>query len=163
MTDWTLIREQYEAGEKTVGMICAEHKLSTTTLYKQIRIENWLTRSQLKEQPEKASAPEDRSKERRKRKKRSTDRKALIDRLYFAFEQQIGDLEAHLSLNMEEGVTEKDARTLGSLARTLEKLIELRQDEEGTAEATDSEVDIERLLEEIARRLERVREKREIE
>ena len=66
------------------------------------------------------------------------------------------EFEAHITLSGEEGINEKDARTLGSLARTLEKLIELRQENDGLNDNQNNEVDLDRLREELARRLKRV-------
>ena len=84
----------------------------------------------------------------------------MIDRLYQAFEKQMSDFETQNALIADEGINEKDARTLGSLARTLEKLIELKNEEEGDSQTQNQEVDIERLREKLAQRLERMRTKR---
>ncbi|NRG19401.1 hypothetical protein HPQ64_17040 [Rhizobiales bacterium] len=91
----------------------------------------------------------------------------LVNRLYRAFDVEIGRLEKRLGLNAGEappepveGVdavseAEKTARTLSSLARTLDTLIELRSSlpeaEEDSGKGADD------LRQELAERLERIR------
>jgi len=146
MMDWLKIREVYEAGEDTIRAICTVYRIHPATLYKIARAQGWKLRTngRLKRaNPQKA-------------KQNQPDRQTLIDRLYKAFDRQMGEFEAHSNAAGDDGVTEKDARTLGSLARTLEKLIELKQETEGADDNQNKGVDIERLREELARRLERV-------
>lgn len=154
MTDWKKVREEYERNEGTVQSICTFHSISRTQLYRRRRAENWERRKSRHSvgMPENEDAVNS-----------SPDRKALIDRLYAAFDRQMGEFESHLDGSPDEGVNEKDARTLGSLARTLEKLIDLKQEEEGEQEDTGKGVDIERLRQELANRIERLRQRREPE
>lgn len=153
MTDWQKIREVYEAKQETVKNICEAHGVYAASLYKKAQEENWVLRNGARLRSRKADTQTE----------NGSNRKALIDRLYKAFDYQMREFEAHLTLAGDEGISEKDARTLGSLARTLEKLIELRQENEGQNENQNKEVDLERLREELARRLERVCPKGEIE
>ncbi|MEP3524510.1 MAG: hypothetical protein ABJN24_03705 [Hyphomicrobiales bacterium] len=146
MTDWQKVREDYEAKLKTVKDICAAHGINSVALYKRAQDENWVLRNGMRPKRFKDH----------NQLENGSNRKALIDRLYKAFDCQMREFETHLALAGDEGVNEKDARTLGSLARTLEKLIDLRQENEGQNRNQNKEVDLERLREELARRLERV-------
>lgn len=146
MLKWQLIREAYEAGDKTVRLICEEYEISTTTLYRQIKKQNWTARSSRSNNDLELCVNAGRVGQ-------TPNRNVLIDRLYLAFERQMAEFEDQLSITHEDGVNEKDARTLGSLARTLEKLIELKQDSDGEMKETDEEVDVERLIEDLALRL----------
>jgi hypothetical protein len=81
-------------------------------------------------------------------------RAELIARLYRAFEKQIAEVEARFGQpSADEG--EQDARTLGTLARTLEKLIEL--DRERTEDRdTEEPPDLARLRQTLSDRLRRL-------
>lgn len=146
MTDWQKVREAYEARERAVQEICDAHGIGPTALYRKLREENWPLRNELGAL----------RKGSRKKRPRGPKREDLVDRLYKAFERQMGEFEARLGAAAQAGVDEKDARTLGSLARTLEKLIGLRGENGGVDGNLKTEVDIERLREELARRLERL-------
>lgn len=95
--------------------------------------------------------------------KRTIPKARLIERLYKAFDRQMRDFEARMAqlgdtVDGEIGAAanEKDARTLGTLARTLEKLIELRASDAASDPTNDKGTDIDSLREELARRIERV-------
>lgn len=168
MADWQKIRETYEAKQETVKDICTAFGVHAAVLYKKAQEEGWVLRSGKRTQKRKKDAqdetnkakvagagksPTKKSKPANIQSQKGSNRKALIDRLYKAFDHQMHEFEAHLCLSDDEGINEKDARTLGSLARTLEKLIELRDESEGDNNNKNNEVDIERLREELARRL----------
>jgi len=72
-----------------------------------------------------------------------TRRKRMIARLYRIFDRQAGGLEARAK-TLGTTTEEKDARTLGVLARTLETLIELDRDDGaklGEPEPRDRDLD----------------------
>ena len=151
MTDWQKIREAYEGKVETVKDICVAHGINSAALYKKAQEEKWVLRN-----AQRSKQRKDHGKAGGGQVEKGSDRKALIDRLYKAFDYQMREFEAHITLSGEEGINEKDARTLGSLARTLEKLIELRQENDGLNDNQNNEVDLDRLREELARRLKRV-------
>lgn len=78
----------------------------------------------------------------------------MVMRLYRAFEAQVAQLEERLAglAKGELKLTEMDqgAKTLASLARTLDTLLELHRDQSGEADETG---DPEQMREELARRL----------
>ena len=81
-------------------------------------------------------------------------RAEMIARLYRAFERQVAEIEARFG-DGGAAVGDEDARTLGSLARTLEKLIEL--DREQTEDRQNQEpVDLDRLRKKLADHLRRL-------
>ncbi len=84
------------------------------------------------------------------------DRGALVGRLMRAFARQVSEVEARLG--GEGGADERDARTLGVLAKTLETLIDLDRTAQG--ERTDGEEakNLDAVREELARRLDRLRQ-----
>ena len=81
-------------------------------------------------------------------------RGVMVVRLYRAFEAQVAQLEERLAglAKGELKLTEMDqgAKTLASLARTLDTLLELHRDQSGEADETG---DPEQMREELARRL----------
>ncbi|MEP3233394.1 MAG: hypothetical protein ABJO30_11255 [Hyphomicrobiales bacterium] len=160
MTDWLKIREAYEADGEAVTQICIRYGVSSAALYKRAKAENWPQRRMTKKKPKKTSKIKRAANEGGKVPPNKVERRQLIDRLYQAFEKQMSDFEIQNATTADDGINEKDARTLGSLARTLEKLIELKSEEEGDIQTQNQEVDIERLREKLAQRLERMRTKR---
>ena len=83
----------------------------------------------------------------------SRRRTRLISRLYRAFERQLAELEARAP-GTDGLSTEKDARALGILAGTLEKLIALELDD-GAKAVRPEPVDRDELNAELARRITR--------
>jgi len=160
MTDWLKIREAYEADGEAVTQICIRYGVSTGALYKRAKVENWPQRSKAKKKPKKTNKIRRAARAGEKVSPARVERRQLIDRLYQAFEKQMSDFEIQNASTTDDGINEKDARTLGSLARTLEKLIELKSEEEGDSQTQNQEVDIERLREKLAHKLERMRTKR---
>lgn len=156
MTDWLKIRKAYEVSDETVACICKRFAVTSGALYKQAKKQNW----QLRRKPQGGKSGTVKTRKNAQpvlSGKNKVDRKQLIDRLYNAFEKQMSDFETQRAFMVDEGISEKDARTLGSLARTLEKLIELKNEEEGETTLDEKEVNIERLREKLTQRLERLR------
>jgi hypothetical protein len=79
--------------------------------------------------------------------------RGLVARLYRAFEEQLAGVEARLAAPGTV-IEEKDARTLGSLARTLETLMSLEKRDTGAKKPTEP-TDIDQLRAELARRIDR--------
>ncbi len=61
-----------------------------------------------------------------------TRRRAMVARLYALFERQMADLEARAN-DTGQRYEERDARALGTLARTLGTLIALERDDDASA------------------------------
>jgi hypothetical protein len=75
----------------------------------------------------------------------------MIARLYRAFERQVADIETRLAVPGARS-DEKDARALGTLARTLETLIALDRDA-GAQRDEPEPKDSDQLRAELARRI----------
>ncbi|MEM7695016.1 MAG: hypothetical protein AAF318_11230 [Pseudomonadota bacterium] len=84
----------------------------------------------------------------------ATDRKGLVERLFFAFGEQLSDNEARSAKARLDGVSE-DPRHLGALAKTLDTLLSLEKrfvtEEDGVT------LDLEALRTELAERLSKLR------
>jgi hypothetical protein len=137
---WNRVRRLYESTAKSVHALGAEFGVSDATIHDHARREGWVryagARKSQRQLPKIPSRAE------------------LIARLYRAFEKQIAEVEARFGQPGEdEG--EQDARTLGTLARTLEKLIEL--DRERTEDRDKEEpADLARLRQTLTDRLRRL-------
>lgn len=101
--DWPAIRVAYEAKEKPVDAIAAEFSVQRSAIYNRARRDGWQARK-----PNKPAS-----------------RQNLIARLSAMLESQI----AHLETTMTPG-DDKEIALLGTMARTLEKLIELDKKDE---------------------------------
>jgi hypothetical protein len=93
---------------------------------------------------------------------RHADRRAaLIRRLYRTLEQQMHEIETRLDAASGDAATasaERDARTLSTLTRTLEKLLEMEQSASATPAQKDdlSDRKIDELREHVARKIARL-------
>lgn len=93
-------------------------------------------------------------------------RKRMIARLYGAFERQVRDLEARLTALDGREADDRDARTLATLAQTLDRLVALdasitAQPADGSDDPErDEEPDIDEFRRDLARRLETIRDAR---
>jgi len=148
---WAEIRRAYLAANEPVSILCRRFGISTGTLYRRARGENWPKRRQAKELAFVTSLPG------------SAGQDALVARLYEALRLQMTAIEKRLQAmpDLEETnattIAERDARTLSTLVRTLEKLIELQGDVSNGAEKTKhagAELDAERFRVELIRRIE---------
>lgn len=160
--DWAAIRAAYEADNETVREICAAHGIRSACLYERRAAEGWRRRADRRKPSRAARA---RAVPRPSGRARSGERAALVRRLYRRFTSQLEALDARLeSVGDAAAATdgEKEARALATLARTLEKLIEIedgigRADAARTGGARDrTEHDVDRLRLALARRIERL-------
>ena len=142
---WDEIRRLYEAGSVTVVALAALAGVSAPTIRRRARAEGW-QKGETGTEPDAASvvpvadAP-------------PADRAALIAGLYRACAAHVADIEARVGVSAQN--RERDARTLGILARTLDTLIDLDRRKAGE-EAAEPEADIERLRADLAGRLARL-------
>ena len=199
--DWPAIRRAYCGGDGSVATICARFGVSVAQLYRRARKEGWPLRAprsrpklrarrgkqQRKPKPphgstekgriaHSASGPSLAAKPVNVGKPglQALERRlGLIARLYHAIERKLRMIEERLATEAEPGAleSERQARELGALIRSFEKLSEFEEQtrralEKGEARARQSgdgarggaESDAERWREEIARRIARLRE-----
>jgi len=118
--DWAALREAYVDGTQSISEICDRFKLTRSTLYARIRAEGWPLRcdrcdtAALFAQPASGAAGAGPAR---------TER--LVGRLFSALERQMSEIELRLNgsaRDRDAAMRERDARTLSSLVRTLEKL-----------------------------------------
>lgn len=113
--DWNAVRAAYESGKGSVDGLCKKFRVAKTALYRRRRHENWLPRNRADGRG-KATKP--------------NRRRNMVARFFEALELQMRDIEINLKDEADPSDTsatsrERDARTLSSLVRTLEKLFEL--------------------------------------
>jgi hypothetical protein len=137
---WERVRRLYENTATPVRTIGAEFGVTSAAIHAHARRGAWIrhagawkSKRQLPKVPSRAE---------------------FISRLYRAFEKQVAEIEARFGQpSADDG--EQDARTLGTLARTLEKLIEL--DREQTEDRDKEEpADLARLRQRLKDRLGRL-------
>ncbi len=148
---WPEIHRAYIESSEPVSAICTRFGISTSSLYSRARVENWPRR------------------QRAKRTARPTivagnvQNDMLVARLYDTLCQQMKAIEVRLQSmpdiddNNTTATAERDARTLSTLVRTLEKLIELQAGAAAgarTADDTRTDLDADRFRLEIIRRIE---------
>ncbi|MTI17067.1 hypothetical protein E1162_07420 [Rhodobacteraceae bacterium RKSG542] len=140
---WRAMREQYEIAGKSARAISIEFGVVRSTLQRRIKKEGWI-------------APEEGGGASPLRLQRKQKGEALVGRLYRSVEVQLEALEARLNQLRQEGEgTTADAgnlaRTVATLAKTLELLLGLNQMEpEGDAYNAEEE---RRLRQDLAHRL----------
>jgi len=130
--NWSALREAYEAGDATLNAMAAKFGTSARAIIERARRCKWSGGLRADE----------------------VDRRLLIRRLMWALEQRI-DL---MGESMNTG-TDKEAALLGSLSRTLEKLIDLDKREAGgrelhveTAEMRDIRSKLEKRIDALTKR-----------
>ncbi|MEO0496305.1 MAG: hypothetical protein AAF141_02895 [Pseudomonadota bacterium] len=96
---WVAMRAIHETFGVGVDLLCSATGRSVASVTTRMNAENW-------------SPP-------------NRDRSAILTRMSAMLQAQLGDLEEHV--NAGEGADEKSVRTLGTLARTWEKLNTLEQ------------------------------------
>lgn len=142
--DWTLIRARVEEGREPIAQIARELGLKPSQIYN--RNARWKKKAEAMAKPAKANASP---------MARASDHASMVQRLYHAAEQQITHMESRLQTG-EASFDEKEARMLGTIARTLDKLMELanssrQQESERHEQATDADLDT--LRTDLAKRL----------
>ncbi|MDK9697799.1 MAG: hypothetical protein OEL76_15570 [Siculibacillus sp.] len=137
---WGEIRAAYEGSELAVAAIAEAYGVSVDTIYGRAKRGGW-HRRRPRGAPAGTTAP--------------LDRTVLIGRLFKAVERQIAEVERRFEGAAPPSLEEKDARTLGALARTLELLIGLEK-QAGT-DGNEPEPDIDEFRLDLARRLESLR------
>ena len=135
---WGEIRAAFEGSHLAVAAIARAYGLPVDRIRRRARRDGWRPR---RETTADAGEP--------------LDRATLVARLFRAVERQIAEVERRFDGEAPPGLEEKDARTLGALARTLELLIGLERRAE--PETAEPEPDIDEFRLDLARRLESLR------
>ncbi len=160
------IKNDYLNSDLTVNRIAVKHDTTSSAIYRLVKKENWPRRSALKRASSKKALPKKAlAKPEIKVPSPAPDRDVdpqqacrhrdeLIDHLRRCLERQIKEPSASAD-------REKDARTLATLTRTLEKIEELdRQitptESEADADASDTTKTVEDIRAELERRLNRI-------
>ncbi len=126
--DWDTIRLESESGEGTVVSICKRHSVSKSSLAFRAKRDLWRMRN----------------------KQMGSSGPALLARLYRLLERQIFEMEKTRDL-----MGDKEAATLGRVAATLEKLMEIeRREGQGKPRPKRQSKDLEYLRNKVAKRLE---------
>jgi hypothetical protein len=137
---WSEIRAAYEGSDLAVAAIAEAYGVTTDTIYGRAKRGGW-RRRRPRDDGRSPSEP--------------LDRNLLIGRLFKAVERQIAEVEHRFEGSDRPTLEEKDARTLGALARTLELLIGLEK-QAGT-DGHEPEPDLDEFRLDLARRLESLR------
>lgn len=138
-------RGLYEGDGILIGDIAEAMGVTTSTVRRWARLGGWQRGERPIPRRRKADAEAD------------TDRGAMVRRLMLAFARQVAEVEARLG-PAGKPAGERDARTLGVLAKTLETLIELdRAARGGDGGGDEAGKDADAVREDIARRIDRLR------
>ena len=141
---WAAIRLAYEAKEVPVAKICDEFGVIKWDLYKVAHKQGWTLRTATRKRPGKKPKP-------------GAARRDLIAQLYDSLMRQMQESEQHMNEASSEAARERQARTLSSLTRTLEKLVELEKGldaaDDGKRKKAGEKRAAEALREELAQKL----------
>ncbi len=135
---WGEIRSAYEGSTLAVAAIAEAYGVTAKRIWSRAARENWpRRRTGARATPRAPAEP--------------LDRRVLVARLFKAVERQIAEIERRFDGPAPPGLDEKDARTLGALARTLELLIGLEK--QAGRDESEPEPDIDAFRLDLARRL----------
>ena len=137
---WAEIRAAYEGADLAVAAIAEAYGVTIDAVHGRAKRGRWRPRRRRGGVPT-ASEP--------------LDRTLLIGRLFRAVERQIAEVERRFEGSAPPSLEEKDARTLGALARTLELLIGLEK--QAGRDGHEPEPDIDEFRLDLARRIESLR------
>lgn len=137
--DWAAVKRAWKAGKLKPKEIAEAFGTTHQKIAAKARAEKW--------DEEKAKAP-------------PVSTANLMKRLRKLLQRQIGEIETREEETQSAQARERDARTLSSLSRTMEKLIEIEREREAMrrAKAKDGPEDGDALRAELERRLARLEE-----
>lgn len=150
-------------GSESVKQICERFNITQQQLYKQARDKEWPLRSQQKQAPAKSHKHNVHANVEHLNIKHR--RKEMIARLYDVLDQKLNIIEERLVMpnDIEGAENERQARTLASLIRLFDKLVEIEADEANSQKNNKSQQEVaediddtERLREDLAKRLTRL-------
>jgi predicted nucleic acid-binding Zn-ribbon protein len=151
--DWIAVRKRVEDGREPIAQIARELGIKPARLYS--RKARWALQSQKASKPQKPQKPSKAPQTAKTRNKNCSDHASMVQRLYHAAEQQISHMESRLQTG-EASFDEKEARMLGTIARTLDKLMELAkssQQQEAQSHEQATNADLDALRSDLAKRL----------
>lgn len=128
---WAAIKADYLAGDLTVPEIVKKHGRSRTAIYEHAAREGWAKRRPIVK----------------------NGRSGLINRLTVLLERQLKFLEKNMT-----GTDDKEVALLGTMVRTLEKLIDLERKDEAAAEEPQQDQQMSDLREKLAARIDQLRQ-----
>ncbi len=137
---WGEIRAAYLGSDLAVAAIARAYGIDARRIHARAAREGW---------------PRRRSRGPAREPAEPLDRQTLVARLFRAVERQIAEVERHFEADDTPRLEEKDARTLGALARTLELLIGLEK--RAGRDTPEPEPDIDEFRLDLARRIESLR------
>ncbi|AXS39953.1 hypothetical protein [Breoghania sp. L-A4] len=143
---WAEARRLFEVEGQDVAVIAEMLDVHPTTVYGRARQEQW-------------SRPLNYRGKRPLTGVGTARRRRMTARLFAAFERQVRDMEARLAGLDGREADDRDARTLATLAQTLDRLVGLDAsiNAPDDGEAPDDEPDIDAFRRDLARRLEAIR------
>lgn len=130
--DWGAVRRDYEAGDLRIALIARRHGITDCQIRYRREREGWYVR-----------------------KARTVEPEALVMRMLILFERQVKRLDGEMK--DKDSSAEKSVALLNTMARTLEKLLELEAEAKSGRRARPV-MAIEDLREQLARRLENHRQ-----
>ncbi len=142
--DWDAIRKAVEAEKMPLARIARKFGINRTTLYRRRKLwheEKLAVCAELLVEEDKEASQGPTNAEDGGTDK--GERLTLVERLYHATDQQIRHLESRLASG-EAAFDEKEARMLGTIARTLDKIMDLKPKQAKAASATNSKDTIEK-------------------
>lgn len=160
---WRILRQLYESGIATVEDIAAIGGVSRSTLNRHARAENWTRRSRRLETGRRAALARAQAEAGQAADEKRTEseirRADALASLWQALARQIAVIERHAAERPhDEQREERDARTLSTLVRALEKLADLdRRDAQRTGQRPAR--DVTALRRELGERLDRLERK----
>jgi len=174
--DWQAIRRAWEVGDKPVAQIARAFGVHRDTIYRRAKVWRQDAADQTLQkvtpkQPRRASA---RGQKTKAASAEAQDHLAMVQRLFNATDQQIRHLEQQHESG-EAAFDEKEARMLGTIARTLDKIMDLTSQKPAEAdtpssngpkaksgdkgnERPDEQLDLDRLRQDLAKRLDRLQQ-----
>ncbi|MBP0573644.1 hypothetical protein J8J27_23370, partial [Mycobacterium tuberculosis] len=116
---WTEIRAAYEGSDVPLALVADAYGIGVTDIYPRAEREGWMLRRRRRSLERKQNRTKPGGPPR-------ADRRELVERMFRAVERQIEEIELRAAAADGEP-DERDARSLGALARTLDLLIGLEK------------------------------------
>ena len=175
-TDWNEVRRLYLETDTPIAVITKRFGFSAATLYRRIERNGWLLRTKRGKSDHKRKSP---AFERTNITSASDfatlshvppDRGVMVARLYSVLDQQMRDLQERLAASGGDvphaAEAERDARTLSTLARLLERLTEMErsdteQDQPVGAPDDEPPKDIDAFRNELTQRLNELQKRKD--
>lgn len=149
--DWDAIRRDYETDrDSTIRAIADRHGVTQGSVTGRARREGWPPRRQTGAAVRTGPKPAPKA-------RRPVDRADLIHRLYRVVARQVREIEKRVC-TPAVSADERDARTLAAVARTLDLLVEIERRVVGDPATARSEIDLDALRQDLARRIRGLRD-----